>query len=134
LTACRSRLFRTLLAAGPRSLLIFLATMFLAVPHAGAHSYLLRAMPPAGSTVPSPPSEVTLWFTQRIEPAFSSVEVSDSGGNRVDHGDAHADPANDKVLIVSLGDLRPGTYNVTWRVLSIDTHATEGRFTFRIGE
>jgi methionine-rich copper-binding protein CopC len=35
---------------------------------------------------------------------------------------------------VSLKPLRPGTYKVSWRVLSVDTHTTEGTFTFRVGE
>jgi methionine-rich copper-binding protein CopC len=29
--------------------------------------------------------------------------------------------------------LAPGTYRVMWRVISVDTHQTEGAFTFTIG-
>jgi methionine-rich copper-binding protein CopC len=35
---------------------------------------------------------------------------------------------------VPLRGIRPGTYRVSWRVLSVDTHTTEGAFTFRVGE
>jgi hypothetical protein len=28
--------------------------------------------------------------------------------------------------------LTPGTYRVSWRVVSVDTHPTEGNFTFTI--
>jgi hypothetical protein len=36
------------------------------------------------------------------------------------------------LLRVSLPKLVPGTYRVTWRVLSVDTHVTEGDFTFAV--
>ena len=36
-------------------------------------------------------------------------------------------------LRVPLKALPPGTYKVIWRVLSVDTHRTQGSFTFRVG-
>jgi methionine-rich copper-binding protein CopC len=36
------------------------------------------------------------------------------------------------MLLVTLKPIKPGTYRVTWRVLSVDTHVTEGDFTFRV--
>jgi methionine-rich copper-binding protein CopC len=30
--------------------------------------------------------------------------------------------------------LSPGTYRVHWHVLSVDTHKTEGSFSFRVGQ
>jgi methionine-rich copper-binding protein CopC len=33
---------------------------------------------------------------------------------------------------VTLPQLAPGTYTVIWRVLSVDSHITEGRFMFRV--
>jgi copper resistance protein C len=47
---------------------------------AQAHAFLDHASPLVGSTVRSAPHEVTLSFTQNLEPAFSSVQVTDSGG------------------------------------------------------
>jgi hypothetical protein len=38
------------------------------------------------------------------------------------------------VLQVPLKPLGPGTYRVKWRVLSVDTHVTEGDFTFRVSK
>jgi copper resistance protein C len=34
---------------------------------------------------------------------------------------------------VGLKSLSPGTYRVRWHALSVDTHKTEGSFTFRVG-
>jgi methionine-rich copper-binding protein CopC len=105
--------------------------LFAAAP-AQAHAFLDRAEPRVGSSVSSPPRQVSLWFTANIEPAFSGAEVRDSTGARVDQG-ARVDPANRRLMRVSLKPLRPGSYKVHWRVLSVDTHTTEGSFSFQVG-
>jgi methionine-rich copper-binding protein CopC len=106
-----------------------LAFILLAGP-AGAHAFLDHAEPRVGSTVPTAPREVSLSFTQQLEPAFSSVQVFDSSGARVDQGRAQVAGS---VMRVSVKALSPGTYRVRWKVLSVDTHTTEGSFTFRVG-
>jgi copper resistance protein C len=98
---------------------------------AQAHAMLDRASPPVGSAVRSAPREVVLWFTENLEPAFSRVTVHNEAGTRVDRGNSRADGNQ---LRVSLGSLGPGFYRVAWRVLSVDTHATHGDFTFRVTE
>ena len=100
--------------------------------HALAHAHLDRAVPAVDSTLRESPRELTLWFTQRLEPAFCSVRVTDLQGKRVDNNDAKVDGADAKTLGVSLQRLAPGTYRVQWRVLSVDTHVSEGRFTFDV--
>ena len=99
---------------------------------AGAHAFLERADPRVGSTVRTSPAQMRLWFTERLEPAFSSVQVVNEAGQRVDKGDSQVDAATPKQLRISLSPLPPGTYKVIWRVLSVDTHITEGSFTFRV--
>ena len=99
---------------------------------AGAHAFLDHAAPAVGSMVHGPPAQVRVWFTQRLEPAFSTVRVLDRSGKQIDNGDARLDPADATVLLVSLPKLAPGTYRVTWRVLSLDTHVSEGDFTFDV--
>jgi methionine-rich copper-binding protein CopC len=103
----------------------------LATAPAGAHATLDRAEPRVGNAVRTAPREVTLWFTERLEPSFSSAQVYNGSGARVDQGRARVDGS---VMRVSLKALGPGTYRVRWRVLSVDTHTTEGSFTFRVGE
>ncbi len=90
-------------------------------------------MPAVGSVVHGSPAQLKLWFTQRLEPAFSTAQVLDRDGKRVDKSDSRVDPADATQLVVSLPQLAPGTYRVTWRVLSVDTHVTEGDFTFDVG-
>jgi methionine-rich copper-binding protein CopC len=99
---------------------------------AAAHGFLVRAEPRAGSTVRTPPAQVRLWFGERLEPAFSTVRVLDGAGRQVDLGNVSLDPQDAKLLRVSLPPLPAGTCRVVWRVLSVDTHVTEGEFTFRV--
>ena len=99
---------------------------------ASGHGVLERTEPRGGSTLKSPPPQVRLQFTGAIEPAYSQVRVLDGGGRRVDLGDSRVDPDNRALLRVSLPALPPGRYKVAWRVLSIDSHVTEGDFTFRV--
>jgi methionine-rich copper-binding protein CopC len=111
---------------------VALAALLVGSGVAWSHAFLDHAEPRVGSSVKSPPSQVRAWFTQSLEPAFSTLEVVNERGDRVDQGPAKADAANPALLQVALKPLGPGTYRVKWRVLSVDTHVTEGDFTFRV--
>ena len=97
-----------------------------------AHAFLKRADPAVGSTVQTSPSEVQIRFTENIEPAVSSVQVLDESGTEVDKHDLHLDRSDHALLHISLPKLGVGTYKVVWRVVSVDTHVTNGNFTFRV--
>jgi methionine-rich copper-binding protein CopC len=99
---------------------------------AWGHAFLERAEPRVGSTVKAAPSQVRVWFTEALEPAFSTLEVVNQSGERVERGPVRVDAASPAMLQVPLKPLAPGTYRVKWRVLSVDTHVTEGDFTFRV--
>lgn len=115
---------RTLLGAASLLLAAFAGTA------AYAHAFLDHASPLVGSTVAAAPREVSLSFTQSLEPAFSRVEVTDANGARVDAGKAQVSGATMRVGLKPLG---AGTYRVHWHVLSVDTHTTQGSFTFHVG-
>ena len=97
-----------------------------------AHAFLKDAQPGVGGTVQQSPNEVRIRFTENIEPAFSSIQVFDASGKEVDKRDVHLDRLDRALLHVSLPRLGAGTYKVVWRVVSVDTHVTNGSFTFRI--
>jgi methionine-rich copper-binding protein CopC len=106
---------------------------FLASPGAVlAHAFLDHAVPAVGSRIRTPPSEIRLQFSQPLEPAFSSVRVLDAGGKQVDRMDKRLDPSDASLLKVSVPRLAPGVYRVVWRVLSVDTHVSQGDFTFEV--
>ena len=96
---------------------------------AGAHAMLDHASPAVGSIVGSSPGQVTLYFTQALEPKFSGAEVRNASGARVDKGKS----VSGNVMRLSVGSLPPGSYSVTWHVLSVDTHITQGSYSFRVG-
>jgi methionine-rich copper-binding protein CopC len=89
------------------------------------------ASPPVGGSVGAAPHQVALSFTQGLEPSFSSVQVTDSKGSRVDTGKAQV---SGSTMSVGLKALSAGTYRVNWHVLSVDTHKTQGSFSFRVGQ
>jgi methionine-rich copper-binding protein CopC len=105
--------------------------LLLATGQASAHAFLDHAEPRVGNTVASAPSEVTLWFTQKLEAAFSTITVTNAAGQRIDTGKTRVSGTQ---MSISLRPGGTGTYHVTWRVLSVDTHTTDGSFTFKVGQ
>jgi copper resistance protein C len=111
---------------------VLAAAAILAAPGVSAHAFLDHASPAVGSSVPVAPAAVTMWFTQQLEPAFTTATVTDKSGNDVDNGAAEVDAKDPTELRVPLKALPPGTYTVTWHALSVDTHTTQGHFTFEV--
>jgi len=105
--------------------------LLLVTGEASAHGLLDHAEPRVGNTVATAPREVTLWFTQKLEAAFSTITVTDPAGQRVDTGKTRVSGSQ---MSVSLRPGGVGTYHVTWHVLSADTHKMDGSFTFQVGE
>ena len=110
-----------------------ITALVLGAAAAYAHAHLDRASPAAGATLSTAPSEVTLHFTQNLEPKFSTIAVRDAAGKQVDKGDSRVDEKDLALLKVSLQPLVPGRYKVEWRATSVDTHSSRGDYHFRIG-
>lgn len=104
--------------------------LLLGTGEAVAHATLDHAEPRVGNKVASPPRAVTLTFTQKLEAAFSSIVVTGPNGQRVDAGKTSVSGNQMSVPLKAGG---AGTYHVNWRVLSVDTHTTDGSFTFQVG-
>jgi copper resistance protein C len=102
---------------------------FLRPPPAHAHAFLEHADPRVGSSVAAP-RVLTLEFTEPIEAAFCRVEVIGPSGTPLET-EAPQHPAPTR-MTVTLPPLPPGDYTVHWSVVSVDTHPTEGRFTFSV--
>jgi methionine-rich copper-binding protein CopC len=99
---------------------------------ADSHAVLVRSVPPARAVLSRPPDRVQLWFSERLEPAFSSASVWSASGAQVDRQDARLDRDNPKRLSLALPSLEPGTYTVRFRVLSVDGHIVEASFPFTV--
>jgi methionine-rich copper-binding protein CopC len=112
---------------------LFAACAVLAAGPACAHAFLKTATPAVGSTVQQPPSQVVIDFTEGVEPKFSTITVQDAAGAEVGTGDAHLQGGNTH-LALAVKTLPAGTYKVTWHATAVDTHKTEGSFTFTVSQ
>ena len=99
---------------------------------AKAHAQLRGAAPPVGASLRAAPAQVSLTFSEGVEPAFSSIIVTDAAGARVDRDDLRRDPEQINHLFLGLKKLSPGGYRVDWKVTSVDSHKTQGSYTFTV--
>jgi methionine-rich copper-binding protein CopC len=110
---------------------LWLIGVFVGLPAAAsAHAMLDHAIPPVGAILFRPPAAVQLWFTERIEPSFSRLEIMAADGGKIAAGGVV--DRQRPVMSLSLPPLKPGRYQVKWRVISVDTHVTEGSFSFEV--
>ena len=117
------------------SIVLLLAILALMPGRAAAHANLADSDPAANSVLETPPSEVTIRFTEPLEAALSEIRVLDSRGEQVDLGDSALDPDDPTVMSVSLGTLDNGAYTVAWsNVSTVDGHRVRGAFPFSVGE
>jgi len=106
----------------------------LALPaSAFAHAALLKTVPSASVTVDTPPKQISLLYSEAVEPRFAIVSVTDANATSETTGPPTRDPANADQLDVPLKQLRQGWYLVVWRVISVDGHPVRGAFTFAVG-
>jgi copper resistance protein C len=109
------------------------AALFIGVCQlAHAHAYPTHKVPTAGATVPASPKEVAIDFDDALEPAFSSIAVTDAQGKNVTSGKAVVDASNNKHMSVGLDALTPGVYTVAWVAVAADGHRTQGHYTFTV--
>ena len=102
-----------------------------APPAAFAHAILQESTPSNNSVVRTSPKTVSLRFNEAVETAFGSIRVYDCGGGRVDSGKILR-PSKDSVAVTIDRRLAKGTYTVTWRVISADSHPVAGAFVFNV--
>ena len=102
--------------------------------NASAHARLKRAVPAVGGVVSASavPPELQIWFSERVEVSLCEIQVVNAAGVRVDDGGLRLDEADPTELHLALKPLPPGRYRVVWRVVSMDTHKTNGTFPFRV--
>ncbi|WP_241301194.1 copper homeostasis periplasmic binding protein CopC [Burkholderia stabilis] len=101
---------------------------------ASAHGKLESAAPASGSTIDTAPDTLRLTFNEDLEPAFSSVKVSDASGNAITHEKAKVDTSNPRVMTIALPTLAAGAYTVQWAAMTADAHRTKGAYTFKVKE
>lgn len=111
---------------------VALAVLLPAAP-ASAHAVLLRTDPTAGNVVADQPAQVTLTFDEAVRPVWSDVGVIAPDGSTASSSHGKLTGNGDEVAIPLKSDLAHGTYLVTYRVISADSHPVAGGFSFSIG-
>jgi len=105
--------------------------MLLGLP-AWAHAGLLGAEPADESLVETSPAELVMKFSEKIEPQFSQVSITDASGQRVDAGVITPDAEHSGWVHVPLAHPAHGRCEVLWRAVSVDTHVTKGNMAFTV--
>ena len=98
---------------------------------AAAHAHLQGASPAVGSTIAVLPEKLVCTFTEALEPLLCRIEVRGPSGTRVDRTDL-ALAGDPRRIAVSLRPDGAGVYRVAWVAVSVDTHRTEGLFSFTV--
>lgn len=113
-------------------LLVVLVALLLApAAPASAHAVLVNSSPADAAVVPSGPAEVVLTFSEGVRTVPGKIRVIAPDGSRADRGDPTVKGAVVTVP-VDPGGAR-GTYLVSFRVISADSHPVSGAFTYSVG-
>lgn len=97
---------------------------------ASAHAQLIGSDPAPGAVLPTPPSTVTLVFTEAVTPVGRGISVYGPDGRLSQAGPATAQGTRLAVHLIAGGE---GTYAVIWTVIASDTHPSRGELTFSVG-
>ena len=108
-------LFATVISAGP----------------AFAHATLVASDPANGAVVPDAPNKVTLTFSESVQLLSGKIQVLAPDGSRADQGEPTA--AGAAVTIPLRAGGGRGTYLISYRVMSADSHPVGGSLTFSVG-
>jgi copper resistance protein C len=107
---------------------VLLVSPSVAFPHAS----LVKSVPARRAQIFKSPTQIQLWFSERLETRFSSLRVVDSSGNRVDLDNVAVGTDDPKRISVGVRPLVPGQYQIKFRVLSVDGHVVEDEVPFTI--
>jgi methionine-rich copper-binding protein CopC len=114
-------------------LVLSLATApFCLAGQAFAHAQLKTAIPAANSTAASP-EQLILKFSEGLEIKFTSAKVIGPDGKAAPTGARSLDPNDKTSLIVPVKrPLTAGKYEVEWHAVAVDTHKTQGSYSFTV--
>ncbi|WP_265521537.1 copper resistance protein CopC [Oerskovia flava] len=97
---------------------------------AAAHAVLVGTDPEDGAVLDEAPDSLVITFNEPVQPVDGATALLDADGAPVDA----TVTALDTTVVVEPGEtLGDGTYVVSWRVISLDTHPVAGAFSFSVG-
>lgn len=97
-----------------------------------AHANLKSEEPAADSTTTAP-KDLRLNFSEGVEDKFTKVSLTTNSGKTVIVNTVATDPDDKKVLIITPATpIAAGEYKVEWHAVSVDTHKSEGEYSFKV--
>ena len=115
------------------ALVCVLAALLLATP-AYAHGYIVRALPEDRAALERAPARLQYWFSESLEPAFSTLALRDRAGQLLASG--AVDPNNHLRMSLTVpADLADGAYLVDLRpAFASDGHVVAETRVFFVGQ
>ncbi len=118
---------------GVALLLLVVAALGFSASAAFADATLVSVDPQPESVLDTSPKGISLVFGERVEVSLAGIRVYDDTGSLVDTGRPRHPHGRGNEVRVSLPNLHDGTYIVTWRVISADSHPVQASFSFQVG-
>jgi copper resistance protein C len=120
------------IATARRVILVCATALPFAANDVSAHALLAKSEPARRAVLTRPPSQVRLWFNERLEPAFCSITVTAEDGKPVTEHAARVSAQDGRLLELALPALSPGGYTVQYQVLSVDGHTVKASYRFTV--
>ena len=100
---------------------------------ASAHPRLQSSNPAPGAQLKSAPKDIRMSFSEELVPNFTGLELKTAAGKSIPTGKPTLAVGDNKKIVVPIGTrLTPGTYNVAWHAVSVDTHRVTGSYSFKV--
>ncbi len=115
-----------------RKMIITAAVLLGSVSQLYAHAHLAQSQPAEDAVLNKSPEIISIEYTEALELGLSKLVLVDESGATVETGKPEHVGGNTKTLAIKPPVLKAGTYKVEWGAASVDTHRTEGAFTFKI--
>ncbi|WP_421555227.1 copper homeostasis periplasmic binding protein CopC [Pseudomonas kitaguniensis] len=112
---------------------VALLASLLGASAAFAHAHLKNTTPAPHSTVAAP-ADLRLSFSEGIEATFTKVSLSKDGTEVAIKGLDTPDADKKTLVVTPAAPLAPGQYKVVWNAVSVDTHKSNGEYSFNVGQ
>ena len=114
--------------------IIVLALFILAPYVASAHATPVEMSPASGERLVVSPEDISIRFSERLEPGSSNIRLEDTTGAKLETAQANVDRSDEHRLLLPMSELPEGAYIVSWGVVSKDDgHFTKGSYAFSVG-
>lgn len=115
------------------AIVVMLTGMFAGAGTASAHAELLSSSPANQELLATAPTEISLQFTEAVDPIEPAIRLVDAEGDDVEIGAVEQSLGTDRMRAALPAELADGTYVVAWQALSADSHRVRGSITFSVG-